>query len=202
MKYYIKSTDGGYDAYIYFNNNCKASVTTAKNKASMFDKDKANNLVKNLPRTLRIRDWNVVSDEEESDLCDGDLKDVCEEEYDDKFISSIQEKICDLENFVIKAYSQRKAVLSVLNVTEAEIQDIEHAIEFYDLNACQGFMIYKKLQDARKKRRECKDAIIILDKFLSCDCTDFLNHANSDVINNMKNRKYEPRICPELFCKT
>ncbi len=42
-------------------------------------------------------------------------------------------------------------------VVEAEIIDFQHAIEFYDLNASEGFRAYKNLQQALRKRRKLKN---------------------------------------------
>lgn len=41
--------------------------------------------------------------------------------------------------------------------------DMDHLIEFYDLNAADGFGMYKKRQSIRRERRALKDEIFALD---------------------------------------
>ena len=49
---------------------------------------------------------------------------------------------------------------------ELEIEDIEHAAEFYNLDASHGYQLYKLLHDARVRRRKCKNAIAWIDFIL------------------------------------
>lgn len=46
---------------------------------------------------------------------------------------------------------------------ELEIEDLEHLMEFTNLNASQGFDMYKQMQKARRERRKLKDELELLE---------------------------------------
>ena len=85
-------------------------------------------------------------------------------------------------------------------LAEKEICDIEHAIEFYNYNACDGYKVYKLLQRKRLERREAKD-IMLLDEIIG----DYLTDKNiEDLIVRLKGvqeRMYRPRINQKIFEK-
>ena len=80
-----------------------------------------------------------------------------------------------------------------------EIVDIEHAAEFYNLNASQGYKLYRLLHDSRVKRRGVKDELQKINFALgsSIGNLDLENLERS--ILGLDNRKYTPRINKELF---
>ena len=90
-------------------------------------------------------------------------------------------------------------MLSQLSKVDQELSDIDHYIEFVNLNAAQGYKAYKMIKDRRIIRRSIKNELevlnIILGKKISETATDEIHKA----INGMDNRKYEPRVLNELF---
>ena len=102
-----------------------------------------------------------------------------------KFASQIEERRCYL-NFVLKKI-------------ELNIIDIEHAAEFYELSASQGYKIYKLLHEARIERRKVKDELEIINLLSDTAINSIsLNNLKGKVVG-LDNRKYRPRINKELF---
>ena len=90
-------------------------------------------------------------------------------------------------------------MLSQLSKVDQELSDIDHYIEFVNLNAAQGYKAYKMIKDRRIIRRSIKNELevlnIILGKKISETATDEIQKA----ISGMDKRTYEPRVLNELF---
>lgn len=82
--------------------------------------------------------------------------------------------------------------------TQRKICDIEHAIEFYNYNARDGYKMYKRLKELRLERRKYKDALLICEimagTFAAVDWAELSNR-----LPNLAERVYKPRFYPELF---
>ena len=59
----------------------------------------------------------------------------------------------DFREFIQTIHSQRDVLVNALKKAELEVEDIEHAAEFYNLDASHGYQLYKMLHDARVRRR-------------------------------------------------
>ena len=57
---------------------------------------------------------------------------------------------------------REESLLAQLSKVDRELSDIEHFIEFVDLNGVDGFKIYKKMQSIRQIRREIKHRLKIV----------------------------------------
>ena len=90
-------------------------------------------------------------------------------------------------------------MLSQLSKIDQELSDIDHYIEFVNLNAAQGYKAYRMIKDRRIIRRSIKNELdvlnIILGKKISETATDEIQKA----IYGMDKRTYEPRVLNELF---
>ena len=90
-------------------------------------------------------------------------------------------------------------MLSQLSKIDQELSDIDHYIEFVNLNAAQGYKAYRMIKDRRIIRRSIKNELdvlnIILGKKISETATDEIQKA----ISGMDKRTYEPRVLNELF---
>lgn len=82
--------------------------------------------------------------------------------------------------------------------TQSKICDIEHAIEFYNYNARDGYKMYKRLKELRLERRKYKDALLICEimtgSFAAVDWAELDSR-----LPNLAERVYKPRFYPELF---
>lgn len=113
----------------------------------------------------------------------------------EKFVSQIK----NFQEFVIEAKSQRELLFEAQKQCEAEIIDIEHAAEFYNLNAAKGYKMFRRLRDARVRRRQYKDTIAWIDILMESNPSRVAEANIVNRIRGMERRQYEPRALPELF---
>ena len=105
----------------------------------------------------------------------------------------------DFRKFIQTIHSQRDVLVSTLKKAELEVEDIEHAAEFYNLDASHGYQLYKMLHDARVRRRKCKNAIAWIDYILEQAPERFIENDPSPRIVGTRSRDYAPRALPALF---
>lgn len=109
------------------------------------------------------------------------------------------EKIDELKKFVSELQNRKELLGQEVAKCDMEIIDIEHYAEFFELNAAQGYKIYKLLHDVRVRKRKCKNELHKIGYILSAT----LNHDSLDCaeksIKGLDNQKYTPRILKELF---
>lgn len=90
-------------------------------------------------------------------------------------------------------------VYGELNRVSGEIEDIEHAIEFLRPNAVKKCYLESELKKARKKRRECKDAMILIEVAMKMGPDDWGSGKMEESINHLETRTYIPRVRKDLF---
>lgn len=83
----------------------------------------------------------------------------------------------------------------------SEVIDIIHYIEFTQLDACNGYLIFKKLQDTLIHRRVLKEQIAIMQKLGGISVFgDCITKASEKIKEEtIETKKYVPRIDTELF---
>lgn len=105
----------------------------------------------------------------------------------------------DFREFIQTIHSQRDVLDNAQKKAELEVEDIEHAAEFYNLDASHGYQLYKMLHDARVRRRKCKNAIAWIDYILEQAPERFIENDPSHRIVGTRSRDYAPRALPALF---
>lgn len=109
------------------------------------------------------------------------------------------DKIEGLNGLATEALHRKDELVQQLSKVDQELSDVNHYIEFCNLNAAQGYKAYKMIKDRRIIRRSIKNELdvlnIILGKKISETAIDEIHKA----ITGMDNRKYEPRVLNELF---
>lgn len=105
----------------------------------------------------------------------------------------------DFREFIQTIHSQRDVLVNDLKKAELEVQDIEHAAEFYNLDASHGYQLYKMLHDARVRRRKCINAIAWIDYILEQAPDRFIENDPSPRIVGTRSCDYAPRALPALF---
>ena len=85
------------------------------------------------------------------------------------YVSDIEPDISDdldtirlFADIVQDSAEREESLLAQLSKVDRELSDIEHFIEFVDLNGVDGFRIYKKMQSIRQIRREIKHRLKIV----------------------------------------
>ena len=90
-------------------------------------------------------------------------------------------------------------VYGELTAASDEIADIEHAIEFKTVNAAQGYQLMAELKKARRKRREAKDAKLLLEIVMNQGDGDWGHGRLENAIEQMNSRQFTPKVRKDLF---
>ena len=194
-------TDGS--RWITKNRNGKYVPTTCEALADTFGNKEANSVYNNnLSKALKSC-FRVMKVDKPPEL----VKQITQENVNENTETpsnseNIQywiDKISDLNGLASEALHRKDDLLSQLSKVDQELSDIDHYIEFVNLNAAQGYKAYKMIKDRRIIRRSIKNELevlnIILGKKISETATDEIEKA----VAGMDKRKYEPRIMEELF---
>ena len=194
-------TDGS--RWITKNRNGKYVPTTCEALADTFGNKEANSVYNNnLSKALKSC-FRVMKVDKPPEL----VKQITQEKVNENTETpsnseNIQywiDKISDLNGLASEALHRKDNLLSQLSKIDQELSDIDHYIEFVNLNAAQGYNAYRMIKERRIKRRSIKNELdvinIILGKKISETATDEIQKA----ISGMDKRTYEPRVLNELF---
>lgn len=109
------------------------------------------------------------------------------------------EKISGLNGLVAEALHRKEELINQLSQVDKELSDINHYIEFVNLNAAQGYKAYKMIKERRIKRRSIKNELEILSIILGKKISDSVTDEIQTAVSGMDGRRYEPRVMNELF---
>ena len=112
--------------------------------------------------------------------------------------TDLKSLLSQLEKDTKEIQAYKDSLISSLSKSDQKITDIYHYIEFYPLNACQGYKMSKLLQDTLKERREIKDELDILGKVYGYNIKTISN-GKLKTIPKESQKKYKPRVLKELF---
>ena len=202
--------------FIRVDNRNRVDTTKNFQDAKIFDsRVKANNFVCCLPGLYRNAGYEVVSDDLflEDDLMQ---KCNCDTSCEQKAISqptvspeTINEEFLDIEFLLanvkvfeefIRDFKEQKDLITKEQARmERVIVDLEHAAELCELDARRGYLLYKMLHDARKRRRACKDAATIISILESHVDHTILKGDNTKMIEGLLHRQYTPREIQNVF---
>lgn len=191
MEFLFIITNGS--GYIYYDTNQKMATTNKRELAKRFTKEKAENFMKNLSGTMKNLGYRMEPDDETNQVIEQVIND------NDESIAEILAQVCNFESYMQDISKRRDTLTYELSKVDAEIEDILHAAEFYNLNACEGYKLYKMLRDARIKRRKLKDYIEVVGYVERATGKDFANGGGSKSILGKETREYKPRVLNELF---
>lgn len=108
-------------------------------------------------------------------------------------------KVNGLNGLASEALHRKDELLSQLSKVDQELSDINHYIEFCNLNAAQGYKAYKMIKERRIKRRSIKNELKVLSIILGKKISDTASDEIQKAIAGMDKRTYEPRVMNELF---
>ena len=130
------------------------------------------------------------------------LKKIAEKPVEPSIVVELRDHLDDFAKYIDSVYVLGRKISDQQAEVEGEICDIRHYIEFNDLNAYQGYLAFKCLQQALRRRRELKDTMeAIRGLGLGEIDTGKIRRAVS-ALNGMTHRKYQPRQLAELFGKS
>ena len=85
---------------------------------------------------------------------------------------------------------RKQELLDLQSEVDKEISDIYHYIELNNLNAYQGWLMYKMLQYRLKRRRVIKDELSIIKHLVKCNINTQSLSEIQDMIKNMERISY------------
>lgn len=181
--------------YICCNKKNQFRITDDLNQATKYAKiQTANNVCSNNCRANHLKSfaWSVKYITQENKIVNQPVEPI-ELDFD------ILDKVKEISSFTRQLENRRLYLIEEIHKIDLEIVDIEHAAEFYNLNASQGYKLYKLLHDSRIKRRTFKDELqkIELSLGTSIKSTN-MEHLEKSILG-LDTRKYTPRINKELF---
>lgn len=109
------------------------------------------------------------------------------------------DKIDGLNGLATEALHRKDELVQQLSKVDQELSDVNHYIEFCNLNAAQGYKAYKMIKDRRIKRRSIKNELQVVDIILSKKICETATDEIQKAIAGMDQRTYEPRVLNELF---
>ena len=109
------------------------------------------------------------------------------------------DKIDGLNGLATEALHRKDELVQQLSKVDQELSDVNHYIEFCNLNAAQGYKAYKMIKDRRIKRRSIKNELQVVDIILSKKISETATDEIKKAIAGMDQRTYEPRVLNELF---
>ena len=179
--------------YISYDKNQKMTVVSKKELAKRFTQTKAENFVKNLTGPMKNLGYNIEPDIETNQLIEKTSNEA------NKEIKNILSRVQEFEYYMQEIGKKRDALTYELSKVDAEIEDILHAAEFYNLNACEGYKLYKMLREARIRRRRLKDYIEVVGYVENATGKELSENKGSKSILGKMTREYTPRVLKELF---
>ena len=194
-------TDGS--RWITKNRNGKYVPTTCEALADTFGNKEANSVYNNnLSKALKSC-FRVMKVDKPPEL----VKQITQEKVNENTETpsnseNIQywiDKVSDLNGLASEALHRKDDLLSQLSKVDQELSDIDHYIEFVNLNAAQGYKAYKMIKDRRIIRRSIKNELEVLNKKKNKKISETATDEIQKAISGMDKRTYEPRVLNELF---
>lgn len=200
MSQYI-ITDG--ERFIYCNHSGKFVPTPSEAMADIYTKKQAEGICKNsLPKALKsvfyVEKYDCPPDSVKQ-VNQSDLKNNTEKVMVAENIQIWLDKINDMNDLVKDAKKRKDILEKQLQKLEDERLDIEHYIEFQNLNAAQGYKASKELKTCRVKRRSVKNELAVIDIILELQIKEMVSSRIYQKIEELDRRTYKPRIRTDLF---
>ena len=159
------------------------------------ERKKAENFYANLAKSFKNIGYAVQEATDRERYTDIDF----DEYLDESCLDDIKTSILGIQTLLRKVFRMREHAQTELARADAALLDIEHAAEFYALNAAQGYRLYRMLHETRVERRKRKDQIAICNIIIDSGFEGLMDGTTLKRIAGMDRREYKPRILEELF---
>ena len=200
--YYIADT---YGCYYGFNSENKLIQVTEKQRASKLTFLKANNVLQNMIKPSNRYQFILIEATDEdpnaeviSSIQKKEWKDTRFDDLDTDWRGYLE----DILSFASQLQQYKSNLSYMFSQVDKEICDIMHYIEFNNLDAANGYKVYKMLRECRLRRRKIKDEDYKVNAVMqSLGGVDFQEKLKSSIvqIKGLENRMYQPRVLNELF---
>lgn len=182
-------------------------VTCSKRNAQVFEKDKADNILKNLPKVLKNFRFKVKpAPQSEQEVPQGKTKTDNVQSEEKKYIRKDSYIPCDevvqwieksrqCSEFVEDATRRRTVLHKKLANVDRELSNCMHQIELEKWKSgCDGYKLYKLEKEILEKRRQIKDELVIIQSVLdNTKCTIGIKNIEK-TFNRLGTRRFEIRI--------
>lgn len=159
------------------------------------ERNKAENFYANLAKSFKNIGYAVQEATDRERYTDIDF----DEYLDESCLDDIKTSVLNIQTLLRKVFRMREHAQAELARADAALLDIEHAAEFYALNAAQGYRLYRMLHETRVERRKRKDQIAICNIIIDSGFDGLMDGTTLKRIAGMDRREYKPRILEELF---
>ena len=182
-------------------------VTCSKRNAQVFEKDKADNILKNLPKVLKNFRFKVKPvPQSEQEVPQNKTKTDNVQSEEKKYIRKDSYIPCDevvqwieksrqCSEFVEDATRRRAVLHKKLANVDRELSNCMHQIELEKWKSgCDGYKLYKLEKEILEKRRQIKDELVIIQSVLdNTKCTIGIKNIEK-TFNRLGTRRFEIRI--------
>lgn len=155
-----------------------------------------NNITPKKRKKFYVKEEDVgianVATEKDTDNVDGDKT------YHSQ-VDTIYKKVEDIKNFIHGFENRKNELSSFLSRIDKEIIDIQHYIEFTDIEDDDALSTYKMLKQRLKLRRQVKNELSIIGHMRECKMECSMIDSLSEMILNIDKKTYVPRIMTNLF---
>lgn len=187
-------------------NDFGAPVTCVEGVKGLFEHSKAKNILDCLPKTLKRMNFRVEAIPEikprieETCKCDKADKTITTNNYvPSENITRWVEKFGVCSDVLTEAKQRAEYLVEEVNKCDKELTDFLHIIELENpKDMFRGWKLYVDIRENRKRRRDIKDELLVVDNILreiepSCLQRERVQKA----IDGLYNRKYKFRVVEE-----
>lgn len=204
MKLYMLVDGNGHYIRRDRHTNRYVQVNRMENADTWESFDKAERVRRSaLDRNIKHRFYCITverSDAQKAQACTAEAEAHVESaRYADS--DEIERKIMGFLQCAESLFSRKEELLARESTVDKEISDLQHYIEQRNLNARDGFKVYKRLQDVLIRRRGIKDELLILDIIRECRMEPESIAKTIVRIQGLASRKYMPRVLTDIFEK-
>lgn len=194
-------TDGS--RFIFRNHSGKYVPVQSEVMADIFNRKQAERIFNNrLPKALRTTFHVEKYDkplENIKQVTDKELEKNTEKVIASENIQKWLDRISDLNGLIKEVKTRKEQLMNQLHRFEDELMDIEHYIEFSNLNAAQGYKASKEIKECRMKRRSVKNELFVLDIILEQRTNEMISEEIQKRVQGLDRRTYKPRVRKDLF---
>lgn len=200
-------------SYIMKNPNGKFVQTYSVDTASSYKtKTKAQNAWNCLPRVYKengfeVKEMKTLADVvAETELKIKDTEPAVDKNNaisftvkDSEWLANFKDDLMTVGVTISGLKEKYSEIYEQLTDATAQIDDIEHAIEFLNPSAAKGYYLESELRKARRKRRECKDAIDLIETVMKFSIEDWSSDKLTKKLDWLSKRSYVPKVRIDLF---